>query len=113
MQSQTRLAPIVSRNGIQGTRGAARQDQDVASIELDTTLARVLGITNGLKVAVNLHIDPPQAHTVNIEPLTPTDWDIIELHARFLEMNFLSQVRALPSPAFSGAQSQRHPPRIF
>ncbi|KAG9860973.1 AAA-domain-containing protein, partial [Aureobasidium melanogenum] len=110
MQSQTRLAPIVSRNGIQGTRGsAARQDQDVPTVELDSTLARVLGIANGLKVAVNLHIDPPQAHTVNIEPLTPTDWDIIELHARFLETNFLSQVRALPNPAFSGAQAQRHP----
>ena len=48
---------------------------------------------------MNLHLDPPQAHTVNIEPLTPTDWEIIELHANFLEMNFLSQVRALPNPA--------------
>ncbi|THZ81983.1 AAA-domain-containing protein [Aureobasidium pullulans] len=110
MQSQTRLAPIVSRNGIQGTRGnAARQDQDIATVEVDSTLARVLGISDGMKVGVNLHIDPPQAHTVNIEPLTPTDWDIIELHARFLETNFLSQVRALPNPAFSASQSQRHP----
>ncbi|KAI5251426.1 AAA-domain-containing protein [Aureobasidium subglaciale] len=110
MQSQTRLAPIVSRNGIQGTRGnAARQDQDVAAVELDSTLARVLGISDGLKVGVNLHIDPPQAHTVNIEPLTPTDWDIIELHARFLETNFLSQVRALPNPHFAGNHTPRHP----
>jgi peroxin-1 len=22
-----------------------------------------------------LHVDPPLAHTVNIEPLTPTDWE--------------------------------------
>lgn len=43
-------------------------------------------------------MEPPQAHTVNIEPLTATDWEIIELHAHFLEMNFLSQVRALPNP---------------
>ena len=31
--------------------------------------------------------------------MTSTDWEIIELHANFLEMNFLSQVRALPNPA--------------
>lgn len=24
---------------------------------------------------VALHVDPPQAHTVNIEPLTATDWE--------------------------------------
>lgn len=22
-----------------------------------------------------LHLDPPQAHTVNIEPVTATDWE--------------------------------------
>ena len=22
-----------------------------------------------------LHLDPPQAHTVNIEPMTATDWE--------------------------------------
>ena len=27
------------------------------------------------QVAVSLHVDPPLAHTVNIEPLTPTDWE--------------------------------------
>lgn len=58
---------------------------------------------------MSIHLDPPQAHTVNIEPLTPTDWDIIELHARFLEMNFLSQVRALPNPAFAVNHAQTHP----
>jgi peroxin-1 len=107
MQSHSKLAPLVSRNGIQGTRGnAARQDHHVATVEIDATFARLLGISDGLKVSLTLHVDPPQAHTVNIEPLTPTDWDMIELHARFLEMNFLSQVRALPNPAFS---SQPHP----
>ena len=36
---------------------------------------------------------------MHIEPLTSIDWEIIELHAHFLETNFLSQVRALPNPA--------------
>lgn len=60
------------------------------------------------------------AHTVNIEPVSPADWEseslpdlptpfsfadrvteVIELHARFLEINMLSQIRALPNPAYS------------
>lgn len=28
-----------------------------------------------LKVELLLHLDPPLAHTVNIEPLTPADWE--------------------------------------
>jgi hypothetical protein len=27
------------------------------------------------QVNISLHIDPPLAHTVNIEPLTATDWE--------------------------------------
>lgn len=26
-------------------------------------------------MAVTLHVNPPEAHTVNIEPLTADDWD--------------------------------------
>lgn len=92
MQSQSRLAPIVGRNGIQGARTGRRPESETATVEIDSTLARVLGISDGLKVgqrdqlshkaladisqiSVVLHVDPPLAHTVNIEPMTPTDWD--------------------------------------
>ncbi len=57
-----------------------------------------MGLQEGQKVGILLHLDPPLAHTINIEPLTPVDWEIIELHAQFLELNFLSQIRALPNP---------------
>jgi len=49
MQSQTKLAPIVSRDGIQGARGI-RKEQDTATVEIDSTLGRLLGIANGMKV---------------------------------------------------------------
>ncbi|KAK5133080.1 hypothetical protein LTR08_008190 [Meristemomyces frigidus] len=100
MQSQAKLAPMIGRDGITGGRGGGgRQEQDISVVEVDATFGRLLGLSEGMKVGVNLHLDPPQAHTVNIEPLTPTDWEIIELHANFLEMNFLSQIRALPNPS--------------
>ncbi|KAL1958297.1 hypothetical protein VTO42DRAFT_4614 [Malbranchea cinnamomea] len=104
MPSKRKIAPVVSRDGISGVRGASR-DQDISVLELDSAFGRVLGLADGQKVGVLLHLDPPVAHTVNIEPLTPADWEIIELHANFLELNLLSQIRALPNPGYSSAPS--------
>lgn len=77
-------------------------------MELDAITGRKLGIEAGSKVAVLLHLNPPEAHTVNIEPLTADDWDILNQHAEFLELNFLSQVRVVPNPvsATDGAAPQ-------
>ncbi|EME39300.1 hypothetical protein DOTSEDRAFT_159533 [Dothistroma septosporum NZE10] len=102
MQSQSKVAPLVGRDAV---RSGGRQEQDVPTVEIDATFARRLGLSEGMKAYVSLHVDPPQAHTVNIEPLTAIDWEIIELHSSFLEMNFLSQVRALPNPV----AGQSHP----
>jgi peroxin-1 len=96
MQSQRRLAPVVGRDGLRGSQ--ATSQQDIPAVEVDTTFARLIGLSEGQKVGIVLHLDPPQAHTINIEPLTPVDWEMIELHAQFLELNFLSQIRALPNP---------------
>ncbi|KAF5134161.1 Peroxisome biosynthesis protein PAS1 [Metarhizium anisopliae] len=99
MPSKRRAAPLVSRDGISGSRGS--RDQEIQVVEMDVTLANTLDLNDGQKVTATVHIDPPVAHTINIEPLTPEDWEIIELHATFLELNLQSQIRALPNPAFN------------
>ncbi|KAJ9142116.1 Peroxisome biosynthesis protein PAS1 [Pleurostoma richardsiae] len=113
MPSKRRVAPLVGRDGINGTRGASgSRDQEVPLVEVDAALANTLGLYDGQKVTAIIHTDPPLAHTVNIEPLTSEDWEIIELHATFLELNLLSQIRALPNPAYSaapGVPSSPHP----
>ncbi|KAJ5346538.1 hypothetical protein N7541_009020 [Penicillium brevicompactum] len=107
MPSKRRLAPVVGRDGI--STGSSRE-QEISTVELDTTFGRLLGLADGQKVGLFIHLDPPIAHTINIEPLTPEDWEIIELHATFLELNLLSQIRALPNPTYTAAQtSHMHP----
>jgi len=113
MPSQRKLAPIVNRDGISGVRGnTSGREQEVPVVEIDTTFARALGLSEGQKVTASIHIDPPIVHTINIEPLTPEDWEIIELHANFLELNLVNQVRALPNPSYqpsSGQAPASHP----
>ncbi|GAB1211887.1 hypothetical protein ATERTT37_001011 [Aspergillus terreus] len=108
MPSKRKLAPVVGRDGI--SSGSSAREQDVSTVELDTTFGRVLGLSEGQSVGIFIHLDPPVAHTINIEPLTPEDWEIIELHATFLELNLLSQIRALPNPSYTTTQPDHmHP----
>jgi len=111
MPSKRRVAPIVSRDGINGARGGSARDQEVPLVELDATLAATVELQDGQKVMATIHFDPPITHTVNIEPLTPEDWEMIELHGTFLEDNLLFQIRAIPNPTYApgGVAAGAHP----
>jgi peroxin-1 len=87
----------------------------VPLVEIDATLAAAVGIRDGQKVTATVHFDPPIAHTVNIEPLTPEDWEMIELHGTFLEDNLLFQIRAVPNPAYApgGGVAGGHPLTLY
>ncbi|KAK2073516.1 hypothetical protein P8C59_007797 [Phyllachora maydis] len=109
MPSKRKLAPVVGRHGllhgysINGSSrvGSGRErdhDVDLALVEIDAKFAATLGLQDGQKVTAQLYVDPPTAHTINIEPLTAEDWEMIELHATFLEINLLNQIRAVPNP---------------
>lgn len=109
MPSKRRIAPIVGRDGINGARSS--RPQEVPLVEIDATLANAVGLRDGQKVTASVHFDPPMAHTVNIEPLTPEDWEMIELHGSFLEDNLLFQIRVVPNPAYApgGVAAAAHP----
>ena len=47
-------------------------------IEIDSAFARVLEIAEGQKVSVILRQDPELVHTLNVEPLTPGDWESMQ-----------------------------------
>ncbi|ERS95765.1 hypothetical protein HMPREF1624_07840 [Sporothrix schenckii ATCC 58251] len=109
MPSRRKMASLVGRDSITssarggGGRTGGGSDQEIAVVEIDATFAHTLGLHDGQKVTATIHLDPPLAHTINIEPLTPEDWEMVELHATFLEINLMNQIRALPNPAFTGS----------
>lgn len=64
-------------------------------IEIDPSFALQLGIAPDQKVTVKIQANTPRAHTVHLEPLTSSDWEIVEIHAQFLEHWMINQVRAI------------------
>lgn len=77
-------------------------------MEIDAAFALTLGLSDGQEVTVALHLESPLVDTVNIEPLTPEDWEIIELHASFLEFSLIRKVRALPDSGYNSSGGSGH-----
>ncbi|KAI1017747.1 hypothetical protein LB504_004000 [Fusarium proliferatum] len=77
-------------------------------VDIDAAFAQTLGLSEGQETKITLHLESPSVNTINIEPLTPEDWEIIELHASFLELNLIRQVRALPNPGYHRSDGVRH-----
>ena len=102
-------APIGRENGFR----ASPARKDLPLVEIDTVLANTLGLNDGQKVLTTVHIDPPLVHTINIEPSTTEDWEVIELHANFLELNMQSQIRAIPNPKYHPTGGSPVPPHLL
>lgn len=85
-----------------GWNGLTTQDSN--TIEMDTQYASLLKIKEGSTVSIELDLKFIKetitgvrsfATSVEIEPLTVSDWELTEIYAQAIEMNFLSQVRCV------------------
>lgn len=103
MPARTRPMSLLNHERTRNSR-----ESEIQTVEIDAAFGKTLGLSEGQQIALMVHLDPPSVHTVNIEPLTPADWEAIELHATFLELNFLRQVRALPNPDFTKKDKGEH-----
>ncbi|KAI6040613.1 P-loop containing nucleoside triphosphate hydrolase protein [Pisolithus marmoratus] len=63
------------------------------TVEIDPQFATSLAFNQGDVVEIGLLHDLPYASSVATEPITPDDWDIVEIHASHVESTLLSQVR--------------------
>lgn len=51
MPSKRRFAPVVSKDGISGVRDFSRE-QEIPTVEIDSTFGRVLGLSDGQRVSI-------------------------------------------------------------
>ncbi|KAI5071916.1 hypothetical protein GOP47_0014167 [Adiantum capillus-veneris] len=68
-----------------------------SSIEISKRLADSVGLPCGARFRVRALRDVAHAETVEVEPATENDWEILELNAGFVEDHILSQVGVLCS----------------
>ncbi|KAF8331356.1 P-loop containing nucleoside triphosphate hydrolase protein [Cantharellus anzutake] len=85
---------LVSSSSLaQFSQAKSRQDGSLESVEIDPQFAAALGFAEGDVAEIGLLYDLPVAKSISAEPLTADDWEILELHAGYVEDNLLSQVR--------------------
>lgn len=65
------------------------------TIEIDPALANVNELSETSRVKVVVITEFEEVNKVHVDPLSSSDWETIELHARALEDHLLSQTRAV------------------
>lgn len=61
-------------------------------LEIPAVLADCLGIPDGAVAGVTVQTNVPAAVSVTVEPASSDDWEIVELHADYMEEQLLNQV---------------------
>ena len=59
--------------------GPRKNDPTTAMFNIDPVFAANIGLREGTRAQLTVHHDPPVAHTVHVEPLTASDWEIMVL----------------------------------
>ncbi|KAI9099453.1 P-loop containing nucleoside triphosphate hydrolase protein [Phlyctochytrium arcticum] len=77
------------------TNVLAAPGEEMEYLEIDREYARVWGLREAQTVNVDFVKDVTVGTAVHVEPLTPDDWEILELHAGYLEEQFLNQIRVV------------------
>lgn len=67
----------------------------VQTVEIDPVFAGALGLKDDEKITLNLKIGNFEAGNINLEPVTSSDWELVELHAQAIEDTLLLQTRCV------------------
>lgn len=65
------------------------------SLEIDPVFAQSLSIPDKAPIYISLKLGNYEASNINLEPLTSSDWEVVELNAQLIEDKLLSQTRCV------------------
>lgn len=54
-----------------------RKGDALGMFEIDPAFATNVGLREGTRAQLTVHQDPAVAHTIHVEPLTPSDWELM------------------------------------
>ncbi|XP_065178555.1 peroxisomal ATPase PEX1-like [Sycon ciliatum] len=91
---QDGLAPVYV-SGLSDSANDRIQPCAVQHVSVDRRFADRLGLQSRNEVIVHSIHAPSVCTTATLEPLTPEEWEVLELHASFVESQLLSQIRVL------------------
>lgn len=64
------------------------------NFDLDPVVAQVLNLNEKQEITFNIKLKNHESSSIYLEPETPSDWELVELHAGVLENVLISQARA-------------------
>ncbi|RLV92467.1 Peroxisome biosynthesis protein PAS1 [Spathaspora sp. JA1] len=65
------------------------------TLEIDSVFAQAIQLSDTEPITINLKLNNFETSNINLEPVTSSDWELIELHAQNIEDKLLSQTRCV------------------
>lgn len=90
------IIELVLKSGSRSYAGwSGMSTSKLKSLEIDPIFAQSLNLPDKQEVTLNLKLNNFETTQINLEPLTSSDWELVELHAQILEDKLLSQSRCV------------------
>lgn len=90
------IIELVLSSGAKSYTGwSGMSSSKIRTLEIDPIFAQSLNLSDKHQVTLNLKLNNFETTQINLEPVTSSDWELVELHAQILEDKLLSQSRCV------------------
>ncbi|CAI5760357.1 unnamed protein product [Candida verbasci] len=95
IQVQDVIIEIVNQNKKCYAGWSGMSSSNLQYLEIDPIFAQSINLSDSTSIIVNLKLHNYESTNIQLEPLTSSDWELVELHAQSIEDKLLSQTRCV------------------